>query len=126
MHDVIRQRAVEDGCGVELLAGDGRPYDGEDARTNDRADAEPGERPRAQRLFQPVFGLLRFGDQLVNGLAREELVRQGNAPGGMSPLDSNRNSGATASQNGVHHEGTENMEFSESFFIFSVLSVSPW
>ena len=126
MNDVVRQRAVQDGGGVEFLACDGRPDDGEDARANNRADTEAGERPRAQRLFQPVFGLLRFGDQLVNGLAREELVRQGNAPGGMSPLDSNRNSGATASQNGVHHEDTENMEFSESFFIFSVLSVSPW
>jgi hypothetical protein len=36
------------------------------------------------------------------------LVRQGNAPGGMSPLDSNRNSGARASQRRVHHRDTEN------------------
>ncbi len=98
MHDVVRKRAVQNGCGIEFLTGDGRPYDGEDAGANDRADAEPGERPRPQRLLQPVFRLLRLGDQLVNGLACEELVRQGNAPGGMSPLDSNRNSGARASQ----------------------------
>ncbi len=47
MHDVIRQRAVEDGGGVEFLSGDGRAHDGEDAGANDRADAEPGQRPRA-------------------------------------------------------------------------------
>jgi hypothetical protein len=28
-----------------------------------------------------MFRLLRLGDKLVNGLAREELVRQGKAPG---------------------------------------------
>jgi hypothetical protein len=110
MHDVIRQRAVQDGGGVELLTGDGRPHDGEDARADDRADAEAGERPWAKSLLQPMFGLFRFGDQLVNGLAREELVRQGNAPGGMSPLDSNRNSGARASQRRFHHRDTEDTE----------------
>jgi hypothetical protein len=81
MHDVIRQRAVEDGCGVELLTGNGGTNDGEDAGADDRADAKPGERPGAEGFLQPMFRLLRLGDQLVNGLAREELVRQGNAPG---------------------------------------------
>ena len=103
MHDVVRQWAVEDGSGVEFLAGDGRPHDREDARTDDRADTESGERPRAKRLLQPMFRLLRFGDQLVNGLAREELVRQVDAPGGIGFMDSNRNGGARASQRRVHH-----------------------
>jgi hypothetical protein len=47
-----------------------------------------------------VFWLLRFGDQLVNGLAREELVRQGNAPGVLEsvPPNSNRKQGERASR----------------------------
>jgi hypothetical protein len=48
-----------------------------------------------------MFRLLRFGDQLVNGLAREELVRQGVTLPGMLesvPSNSNRKHGARASQ----------------------------
>ena len=56
------------------------PMHREDAGADDRADAQRGQRPRAQRLFQPMLGLLRVGDQLVDGLAAEQLVRQISAP----------------------------------------------
>jgi len=80
VHDVVSQWRVEDGRGVELLPGDGRSDDGENAGANDCADAEGGQRPRAERLLEPVFRLFRLGDQLVNRLARKELVRQVEAP----------------------------------------------
>jgi hypothetical protein len=82
MHDVVGQRRVEDGRGIELLPGDGRADDGENAGANDRSDAQRGQRPWPEGLFQPMFRLLRIGNQLVNGLACEELVRQLRAPGG--------------------------------------------
>ena len=93
MHDVVGQRGVQDRRGIELLSGDRGADDGEDAGANHRADTQRGERPRAERLLQPMFRLLRLGDQLVNGLAREELVRQVNAPGSgeIGWLNSNRN-----------------------------------
>jgi hypothetical protein len=80
MHDIVGQRSVENGRGVELLPRDCSPDNGEDARANDRTYAERCERPWTKGLFQPMFRLLRLGDQFVNGLAREELVRQRNAP----------------------------------------------
>jgi len=39
MHDEVGQRSVEDRRGVELLPGDGRADDSEDAGADDRADA---------------------------------------------------------------------------------------
>ena len=80
MHDEVGQRRVEDGRGIELLSGDGGADHGEDAGADDRADAQRRQRPRAERLLQPMLRLLRLGDQLVDGLAREELVRQDDAP----------------------------------------------
>ena len=54
-----------------------------------------GQRPRTKGLLQPMFRLLRLGDQLVNGLAREELVRQVMLPGVLEsvPQNSNRKQG---------------------------------
>jgi hypothetical protein len=80
MHDVVKEWCVEDRRRIELLAGDGRADDGEDSRADDSANAQRGQRPRAEGLFEPMFRLLRFEDQLVDRLAREELVRQNNAP----------------------------------------------
>ena len=81
MHDEIGQRRVQDRRGIELLAGNGGPDHGEDAGTDDRTDSQGGQRPRAKGFLQPVFRLLRLGDQLVDRLTREELVRQKSAPG---------------------------------------------
>ena len=64
-------------------------------------------------FFSRCSGLLGFGDQLVNGLAREELVRQGNAPGsgGIGSLNSNRNSGRGQVGGRIHHRDTEAQRF---------------
>ena len=64
----------------ELLAGDGRADDGEDARADHRANAQRGQRPRAERLFERVLRLLRVADQLVDRLAGKQLAGQGSSP----------------------------------------------
>jgi hypothetical protein len=93
MNDVVGERAVQDGWCIELLARDRGADDSEDAGADDGADAESGERPRPERLLEPMFRLLGVGDQLVNGLACEELVRQVDAPGCGISLNSNRTAG---------------------------------
>ncbi len=94
MDEVIGEWRVQNRRGVELLPGDGGSYDGKNARADNGSNAQRGQRPRAKRFLKPMFWLLRFGDQLVNRFAREELVRQGNAPGSaeLGSLNSNRNS----------------------------------
>src|ERR1700733_3709654 len=70
----IEQWCVENRRGVELLSADRRPDYGENARSNHRANAESGERHRAQGLLQSSLRLLRVRDQLVDRLATEKLV----------------------------------------------------
>jgi hypothetical protein len=65
-------------CG--RIAANGDPNDGEDARADDCADAEGGERDRAERLTQGAIGPLRFGDQLVDRLGGEDLPGQRRTP----------------------------------------------
>jgi hypothetical protein len=88
--DVVGQRGVDEAGGIELLAGDGGADDGKDAGADDCADAKRGERPRAEGLLQPVFGFLRFPDQLIDRLAGKQLAGQGSDPrfesGGLSNL----------------------------------------
>ena len=64
VHEVVEQRGVEDGGGVELLAGDGGADDGEDARADDGADAERGKRHGPERLLQACLGILRLAISL--------------------------------------------------------------
>jgi hypothetical protein len=40
MDDVVRQRAIQDGSGIEFLASDRGANNGEDSGADDRADAE--------------------------------------------------------------------------------------
>jgi hypothetical protein len=80
MHDVVSERAVEDGSGIELLPSDGGADDGKDSRANDGANPKPGERPGTEALLEPMFCLLGVGDQLVDGLAGKDLTRQMDAP----------------------------------------------
>jgi hypothetical protein len=63
-----------------LLAGDGGADDGEDAGADDGADAERRKRPRAESLFEPVFGFFRLADQLIDGFAGKQLAWQGSSP----------------------------------------------
>ena len=58
MHDVVGKRGVQDGRGIELLPGDRSADDGKDAGADHGADAQCGQRPRAERLLQPMFRLL--------------------------------------------------------------------
>ncbi len=78
--DVVDERRVGDGGVGQLLAGDGGADDGEDARADDRADAERGERPRPEALLQRVLGFFRVADELVDRLAGEELAGQCRSP----------------------------------------------
>ena len=78
--DVVGQRRVDDAGGVELLAGDGRADDGEDARADHRADAQRGQRPRTESLLERVLGFFRVPDQLVDRLAGAKLPEQGSSP----------------------------------------------
>ena len=50
------------------------PGKDENARADDGADAQRGQRPGAERLLKPVPGSVGFGDQLVDGLAAEKLI----------------------------------------------------
>ena len=76
VHQVIQQRRVQDRGGIELLARDGSADHGENSRTDDRADAERGQRPGAERFLQTVLGQLRVADQLVDRFGCEQLLSQ--------------------------------------------------
>jgi hypothetical protein len=79
-NDVAGQGGVEHAGGVKLLAGDGRANNREDARADDGANTERGERPRAQCLLERVLRFARVADQLINGLAGKQLAGQGSSP----------------------------------------------
>jgi hypothetical protein len=77
---VVNQGSVADLRGVELLACHGGADDGEDAGTDDSANAESRERPGAQGLFQRMLGIFGFADQLIDGFAGKQLIGQGGSP----------------------------------------------
>ena len=58
--EVVDERRVLDRGRVEVLPGHRRADDGEDARSDDCANAEGGERPRPEGLFQRVLRLLEL------------------------------------------------------------------
>jgi len=73
------QDEVDDGRTLPIselggVATDGGADDGEDAGTNDDANAECGERERAERFVQGVLGQLGGGDELVDGFSGEDLA----------------------------------------------------
>ncbi len=70
------QGGSTDGWSVELLPGHGGADDRKDARSDDGADAQRGERPGSERLFESVLGIFRLADQLIDGLAGKELFKQ--------------------------------------------------
>src|ERR1700676_1312377 len=73
----IEQRRVENRRSVELLASDRGPDNRENARSNHRPNSKSGERDRAQGLLQFSLRLLRVRDQLIDGLATEQLIVRG-------------------------------------------------
>jgi hypothetical protein len=78
-HQVENLR-VHDVFGLEELSGGGCAGQNENTGADDGADTERGERPRAERLSQAMLGVLRVGDKFVDGLAREKLTGQLDAP----------------------------------------------
>ena len=74
VHDDIEHLRVQNGRRLEIFAGGRGAGENEDARTNDRADAQGRQRPRAQRLLQFSLRVFRLGDQLVDGFAAEKLT----------------------------------------------------
>jgi hypothetical protein len=71
---------VEDGGGFEVFAGGGGAGEDEDARADDGADSEGGQRPGAEGFLQTVAGFVGLGDEPVNRLTGKELIRQRIAP----------------------------------------------
>jgi hypothetical protein len=80
MNEVVKNWGIEDRGGIELLAGDGRADYGEDARTDDGSYAERSERDGPERLLEARFGILRLGNELVDGLTTKNLRRQSPTP----------------------------------------------
>ena len=73
IHDQVERLRMQDGRRLEIFSGCRRSREHEDSRADDRADAERRQRPRAQRLTEPVRRVLRLRDQFVDGLATEGL-----------------------------------------------------
>jgi hypothetical protein len=67
--DEVRQRRIGNAGGIEVFAGDGGADDREDARTDDGPNAQRGQGPGAEGLFEPVLGFFRVPDQLIDGFA---------------------------------------------------------
>jgi hypothetical protein len=79
-YEVVQHRSVEDGGSIELLAGNGGADDGKDAGSDDGSDAERGEGDGPESFAEPVLGLLRVGNELVDGFTRKGLAWQSPAP----------------------------------------------
>ena len=76
VNQVIEQRRVQDrGC-IKFFARDRSSDHGENTRTNDRPDAQRGERPGAKRFLQTVLGEFRVADQLIDRFSCEQLLSQ--------------------------------------------------
>ncbi|MGH9586818.1 MAG: hypothetical protein ACRD3F_07675 [Acidobacteriaceae bacterium] len=77
---VIEQRSIQNRRGVELFAGQRRSDDGKDTGADDGSDAQRREGKRPEGLAQLVLGLLRLGNELVDGLTGKDLAWQNSAP----------------------------------------------
>ncbi len=76
VHQVIEQRSIQNGGGIELLPRDGGADDGKNPRADHRTDAQRGQRPGAKRFLETVLGELRVADQLVDRFGCEQLLSQ--------------------------------------------------
>ncbi len=72
--DQVQNLRVQNGRRFEVLTRRSRAGKHEDPRADDGADAERSERPWPQCLFKTMSGFVGFRDQLVDGLAAEQLV----------------------------------------------------
>ena len=72
VNEVIENRGVENGGGIELLARNGGADDGKNARADDGSDAERGKRHGPERFLETRLGVLRVGDELVDRFTGKE------------------------------------------------------
>ena len=70
----IEDLRVKDRWRFKVLTRRSGPGKNKNSRTDDCADTERGQRPRAQRLPQTMLGLVSLSNQFVDGLAAQELV----------------------------------------------------
>jgi len=80
VNDVVENRCIEDRRGIELFARNGGADDGENPRADDGSDAERGKRNRSERLLKTGLGVLRLGNEFVDGFAAKNLGRQSPTP----------------------------------------------
>ena len=73
----IEHLGVQDGGRFEVLARRRGAGENKNSRADNGADAERRQRPGAEGLLEAMLGLVRIGDQLVDGLAAEQLARRG-------------------------------------------------
>ena len=81
VHDDVEHLRVQNRRSLEIFSGRGGAGEHENARADDGADAQRGQRPRAQSLLQALARSFGFGDQLVDRLAAEKLVVGGTDDG---------------------------------------------
>src|ERR1700732_2000855 len=74
VHDDVENLGVENGWGLEIFSGGGGAGEHEDAGADHGPDTECGQRPRSESFLQTLAGSFGFRDQLVDGLAAEQLV----------------------------------------------------
>ena len=74
VHEVVKQRCIQDGGCVEFLSGDGGSNYGEDSRSDDGAYSQCSQGERPQSLLEAPLRLLGVRDQLVNGFTAEKLA----------------------------------------------------
>ena len=74
IHDHVERLRMQEGRRLEIFSRRRRSRKNENSRTDDGADAERRQRPRPQRLTEPVLRVLRLRDQFVDGLATEKLA----------------------------------------------------
>ena len=73
IHNEIERLCVQNGRRLKIFSGGGRSRKHEDSRTNNRADAERCQRPRAECFTEPVFRILGLRNQFVDGLTTKGL-----------------------------------------------------
>jgi hypothetical protein len=81
----VHDLGVEDGWGFEMFAGSSGSGEDKDARTDDGANPERGQRPGAKRFLEPVTGFSGLGDKPVDRLTGKKLICQRIAPASRLP-----------------------------------------
>lgn len=70
----VHHLSMENRWSRKILPSGRRSSEHKNSGTNNRADAERGERPRSQSLFQTVMRFIRLVNQFVDRFAAEKLI----------------------------------------------------